>query len=574
MVACTNEQYPFKMRLLHTKTLRIHSFFEHDTPEYAILSHTWGYGEVTFDELGTLGVEQKAGWAKIRGCCDQALRDNLDYAWVDTCCIDKSSSAELSEAINSMYRWYAEARVCYAYLADVAATDDPWESTSRISRSCSDTVRFRQSIWFTRGWTLQELLAPKDMIFYSKEWQELGSKEDFAAIISIVTGIDAAILHRHDRADGAHLQSFSIAKRMSWAAKRVTTRVEDMAYCLMGIFNVNMALLYGEGKRAFIRLQEELMKDSDDETIFAWFAEKDKEPLVGLLATAPANFARAGDFVPIRDWSISVPHTITNKGLRIELPIFAIDVSIGGSRTAVYTALLKCTVNKKRRPLGIYLRRLTSDGDQFARISDKNPFEVPIPDALYSRPLTVFIRTSIVMPDMLHEFQRDSLVVIRSLPYDLKLINLHERGEQSTRQIPEEGAIRVPWHTLSTFHMEHRQFNGFKPQLHLWMREDLDRRAMVTGLERGTADGIRFQLTSGTSHNTAYTGAPPAPPEEKNRAELAFQIRNKRFILFAKLEETSLFSETMFAIDLEIQRADCEVEPFITKQREGALGVF
>ena len=163
-----------------------------------------------------------------------AAADGFHYIWIDTCCIDKASSAELSEAINSTYRWYHESGVCYAYLADVPpnAVDN----------------EFAKSRWFTRGWTLQELIAPLTVIFLNKEWQKIGIKSSRQRIISEVTGIPANILL------GGDLERASIAQKISWASKREITRIEDIAYCLMGIFSINMPMLYGEGERVFIRL--------------------------------------------------------------------------------------------------------------------------------------------------------------------------------------------------------------------------------------------------------------------------------------------------------------------------------
>ena len=192
---------------------------------------------------------------KIQFSCAQAAKDGYGYIWVDTCCIDKSSSAELSEAINSMYKWYQNAEKCYAYLADVPTGADLWPKQSS----------FRRSRWFTRGWTLQELIAPSNLIFYSAEWLYLGTRYVLSSLLTEITGVDYTIL-----AGARGIENASIAKKMSWASNRVTTRVEDIAYCLMGLFAVNMPMLYGEGDRAFIRLQEEIIKNSDDQSLFAW----------------------------------------------------------------------------------------------------------------------------------------------------------------------------------------------------------------------------------------------------------------------------------------------------------------
>jgi hypothetical protein len=215
-----------------------------NVPPYAILSHTWGTDEeeVTFKDLVEGKGKNKAGYRKLRFCGEQAAKDSLRYFWVDTCCIDKSSSSELSEAVNSMFRWYQESARCYVYLSDV--------STGSIA---SNGLSFRTSRWFTRGWTLQELLAPKLTFFYSAEGALLGDKDSLAKEIAQITGITVTALQ------GRPLQYFSIEERMSWAERRETKREEDLAYSLLGIFNIYMSLIYGEGKEnALKRLQKEI----------------------------------------------------------------------------------------------------------------------------------------------------------------------------------------------------------------------------------------------------------------------------------------------------------------------------
>jgi hypothetical protein len=245
------------MRLIHGQTLKIVDFADHHhIPPYAILSHTWSDEEVTFQDMSMdlsnearqlLGSDFKgASYKKIAFCCQQASKDGLEYSWVDTCSIDKTSSSELSEAINSMYRWYAKAAVCYAYLSDVHL----------ITKDIS------QSRWFTRGWTLQELIAPRNVKFFTSNWELIGTKQSLCRSIAGITGIDVETL-----LDPSSLSSASVARKLSWAAERQTTRTEDVAYCLMGIFDVNMPLLYGEGERAFIRLQEEIIKENDDHSL-------------------------------------------------------------------------------------------------------------------------------------------------------------------------------------------------------------------------------------------------------------------------------------------------------------------
>ena len=215
-------------------------------PPYAILSHTWGedHEEVDFKDL-TIGPRKiKAGYKKLRFCAEQALHDGLQYFWVDTCCIDKSNSTELSEAINSMFRWYRNAAKCYVYLSDVSTNNQSWEQAFRISR------------WFTRGWTLQELIAPPSVEFFCSEGKQLGDKRSLEPQLHEITGIAVQALR------GTSLSEFRVNERMLWAKTRQTKREEDKAYSLLGIFGIHMPLIYGEGaKSAFRRLQEEIDKN-------------------------------------------------------------------------------------------------------------------------------------------------------------------------------------------------------------------------------------------------------------------------------------------------------------------------
>ncbi|KAK1687671.1 heterokaryon incompatibility protein-domain-containing protein, partial [Colletotrichum godetiae] len=249
------------IRLIDTETLQLKPFASSHAPAYAILSHTWIEDEeVSFQELRQIGEApdhkalRKSGYEKIIATCREAKANGIDYAWIDTCCIDKTSSAELGEAINSMFRWYRDARVCYAFLSDWPAAGDGGDSTDDALKDCR---------WFTRGWCLQELIAPKVLRFYDEKWIFRGHRSDFREAISRITRVDADVL-----GDCTLLESKPVARRMSWASKRTTTRIEDVAYCLIGIFDVNMPMLYGEGDRAFLRLQEEIIRRSNDISIF------------------------------------------------------------------------------------------------------------------------------------------------------------------------------------------------------------------------------------------------------------------------------------------------------------------
>ncbi|CCF37004.1 HET domain-containing protein [Colletotrichum higginsianum] len=324
------------MRLLNSESLRLREFYDDSVPLYAILSHTWEDDEVTFQDLtGSAGLT-KAGFSKIRACCSQAIRDGYEWIWVDTCCIDKTSSAELSEAINSMFRWYRESAVCYVYLSDL-----PPQSPGRF-----DSASFMAASWFTRGWTLQELIAPHHVEFYDQAWNDVGTKTSLMDLIHERTGIRCDVL------SGRCLLTWvPVAERMSWASNRKTSRREDIAYCLLGIFDIHMPLLYGEGPRAFVRLQQEILRNSEDLSILLWARDEPNAHLItlGVLAPSPDAF----DDIPVwnlhgkqlgkltRSWSglhssklvherigppalvkreDSEPPTITSRGLRTRLP--------------------------------------------------------------------------------------------------------------------------------------------------------------------------------------------------------------------------------------------------------------
>lgn len=243
------------MRLLECKPdgeLVLRQFIGGDVPAYAILSHTWGEEEVSFQEIESGTGKDKAGWKKIDFCAKQAGVDGLRYIWVDTCCIDKKNAVELSEAINSMFRWYQKAARCYVYLSDVSTKK---RKASDLPTECPWEPAFRHSRWHTRGWTLQELIAPTLVDFFSAEGERLGSKITLERIIQDRSGIATSALR------GDALSNFSIDEIMSWAEYRNTTLEEDKSYCLLGIFNVSIPLIYGEGgDRASRRLREEIHK--------------------------------------------------------------------------------------------------------------------------------------------------------------------------------------------------------------------------------------------------------------------------------------------------------------------------
>jgi hypothetical protein len=359
-----------------------------DIPSYAILSHTWSDGEIVLQDLQgsdihdaswsalsdhlpeVLGGNKVNGLEKLLRSTELARRNRYEHLWVDTCCIDKTSSAELSEAINSMYRWYAGADVCYAYLSDVpaAVTEDPFEMNSK----------FRHSRWFRRGWTLQELIASQQVEFFASDWSYLGAKTGdiaFTRLLNEITGIQLNVLLGE-----ISPQDISIAARMHWAVERQTTRVEDIAYCLLGIFDVTMPLLYGEGKRSFIRLQEAILIREEDQSLFAWHSEFLSENAVGgtwqssgfsgLLADSPDRFWDDNDIETAMPLTLtSSPSAVTSKGLGVDFLLLPCgDNQVVGE--ADFRVVLNCERLRdgQRESPVIYLKRIWGVGDQFARV--------------------------------------------------------------------------------------------------------------------------------------------------------------------------------------------------------------
>lgn len=297
------------MRLINVSTLALEEFVGEAVPDYAILSHTWEAEEVSLAEYTAQNCQNKKGYEKVKAFCRLARTEGFRYGWVDTCCIDKTSSAELSEAINSMFQWYRDATVCYAYLADVDSAED----------AAAKDSSFASSRWFTRGWTLQELLAPVEVVFLGGDWVEIGTKKSLRDAVSAATGID------HGALKGSW-SGYSVAQKMSWAAGRKTTRLEDEAYCLMGLFDVNLPLLYGEGRKAFSRLQQEILKTSEDQSIFAWSYPKEQHSRAefsGLLASSPECFREASRIEVSEDAQEDQnPFEIVNRLVRIQLRLF------------------------------------------------------------------------------------------------------------------------------------------------------------------------------------------------------------------------------------------------------------
>ncbi|KAE8453912.1 hypothetical protein EG329_007688 [Mollisiaceae sp. DMI_Dod_QoI] len=274
-----------KMRLLNTKKILVESFPSEESPEipdYAILSHRWGKREVTFQEIQDRApsLQGTEGYEKVLKCCELASSVGFEYIWIDTCCIDKTNQVELDETLPAMFHYYRKSQVCYTYLADVPSGDDPHEKDSK----------FRTSKWFTRGWTVQELVAPLYVTFFNQGWEEIGTKASLQKVVSEITGITSQILLTNYGGE------ISVKDRLAWAANRETYEAEDKAYCLMGLLGVSMPVRYKEGeKEAFKRLQEEIDKLADESStdpnrfdVSSWMVPE--TPYIFLIRKRPAGY--------------------------------------------------------------------------------------------------------------------------------------------------------------------------------------------------------------------------------------------------------------------------------------------
>ncbi|KAK3401515.1 heterokaryon incompatibility protein-domain-containing protein [Sordaria brevicollis] len=350
------------MRLLHTRLLRLEVFLD-EVPPYAILSHTWGEKEITFHDFTASMDSDRTGdaWQKIYNACYHAAHHGWEYIWIDTCCIDKNDITELSEAINSMFRWYEAAEVCYAYLADVTFPNNENDATRGVD--------FHESRWFTRGWTLQELLAPPVLEFLDSEWNPIGSRDDWAAEIQEATGIRRQ-----------HLTDFHrccIATKLSWAANRLTTRIEDHSYSLLGLLGVYMPLIYGEGNHAFTRLQHELVRKYNDESVLAWtqisgnsdssstskgldLRNAQNLSYGAVLAYSPRNFKQSVELETHRYDRSRLRFEMTNAGLGLRAEVFMND-EIFGVQHPIYLIRLNCSYVGRASPIVLILRDAESD---------------------------------------------------------------------------------------------------------------------------------------------------------------------------------------------------------------------
>ncbi|KAI0329671.1 HET-domain-containing protein [Cubamyces sp. BRFM 1775] len=513
-----------RMRLLDTRTRSFRTVNDPRKVRYAILSHVWRKGpegdplEQTYLDVCQSQASATVGTIpalseKLERFCDIAERGGCELAWADSCCIDKRSSSELSEAINSMYDWYRYADVCYVYLHDVFANSHREETE----------IQFVESEWHRRGWTLQELLAPRIVLFVSAEWQLIGSKLELAGLIQRATHIPRSVLTFERR-----VADCSVACRMSWAASRETTKVEDQAYSLLGIFGVNMPTTYGEGSYAFIRLQREILKNIHDQTIFAWgtvlerhsfsffgrsvstanlredpFPVPDSSPQY-LLAASPKEFEHSADFRPIC-WqqflsrlgrSIEEPnpiYTATSSGIRTRLPLLPVIATDYQTNLPSHLAILACE------------RDSNTEGTQLVAILLR-------PQSLASS--TDFLASAVVarMADLLHtdRIQPDSHVPdVHRHHYRLAYITDRELTRVVAERVLSFEDVCVPYRPSqlsddvardASFHAALRQAKSFELFVCSWSKQLL----ALRGYNVRTSD-YRQQATSRTGSPTVIT---------------------------------------------------------------------
>lgn len=517
------------MRLLGTSTLEFVSFHEDVVPPYAILSHTWGAQEVTYQEMAFLqklerlpaelrkdrlyvaslmaaagldfsdanedAIRRRRGFEKIEETAVVARSRGLEYFWLDTCCIDKTSSAELQEAINSMYQWYQRAAYCVVYLEDQSRRFD-LEWSRRVFQDMLERSR-----WITRGWTLQELIAPRVVVFYDSNWRALCGKSDALSEIEELTGIPRYVLATGD------LRQSSVAQKMSWAAGRTTTRSEDVAYSLMGLFDVHMPMLYGEGTKSFRRLQEEIIRTTPDDSIFAWLAgDAGVSTLRGMFARSPKEFRTCAAvtkgeqsftaeanrglhlFVPLQ------PFVYAANGLRHHFHVAQLSAKNHGSPIVITLQYLNPTAAERDvdgDPLDAGHNRLGENQTHFARVfASTYGFWLPENESVVYR--NIYVRQDPLIPPgfesaLMHCFHfRPSDSGGDGPQHRIHTVSprkLH-RWRHDTVEIPEgvEELIAAVWLKPET-DAKHRQslilFVGFhrrarKPWCKIWRRKDLE----------------------------------------------------------------------------------------------------
>lgn len=376
------------MHLLRTDTYEVVRA-PHPTPPYAILSHRWESEEIVFHTIRNLKstalhntsfpstpASLRASAVKIRGACAIAQKQGYQYIWIDTCCIDKTNSEELRSALNAMFKWYRNAAVCFTYFNDVTFS----APTEKMFMSDRPDRRGQASEWFDRGWTLQELIAPRQMQFFDKHWKMMGTRSELANLVGRVAGISPEFLNGK-----RELSDASCAMKMSWMAGRVTQQIEDIAYSLIGLFDVHLEPIYGEGTRAFIRLQEAIMSECGrfDESLFAWERPQDStlrcyrnEPRVhnfghnkwGLLAPSPDCFKKSGDIFVYKDYDLRPAGGFrrSHQGIFFTMPPKEVNHRFGGPRNEITFPLNCWRTGSSQTPEAVVLKlSRAADGEIF-----------------------------------------------------------------------------------------------------------------------------------------------------------------------------------------------------------------
>ncbi|KAF2126884.1 HET-domain-containing protein [Dothidotthia symphoricarpi CBS 119687] len=507
-------------------------FNDNDVPNYAILSHTWGPDEISYQELvwinrikafstqpntqssfmlmamgmmmgngnsgssfGSIAEDDllsRRGYSKIIEASREAQNLGYKYVWIDTCCIDKSSSAELQEAINSMYRWYENAEVCLVYLEDIPTPRrDGVKTASEIAKLAFETSR-----WSTRGWTLQELVAPAVCRFYFGDWTLMGEKVEFLEELSQTTGIPTFVFE--ERRSAAEV---SVAERMSWAAFRKTTRIEDQAYCLLGLFDIQMPLLYGEGEKAFTRLQEQILKTTDDYSLFAWSAvTADESTYRGLLARSPVEFRDCGT-IELENVISTFPIGSTPIGLRVQFE-FLPDPKDKGR----VVAMIRSSNSMNQR---LAIRLICLDGGmQYARVDAGSV--VPIDDWPTGQLRTIYVRQKLsVPPDFITPefrcFHVGRRIANQTLP-PVRIISVFPRelwnSETHELQIPNDTTeafgvllLRVQSHTYAHSLNFPVAFGFNRTTCHYWCKAVPNfASAAAVGARRGWQELVKEQI--------------------------------------------------------------------------------
>ncbi|CDO76144.1 hypothetical protein BN946_scf185027.g7 [Trametes cinnabarina] len=518
------------MRLLDTATGQFRGIDDPIATRYAILSHTWdSTGEQLYEEIVKLQavaqgradaarvarrpehevtaclsiLDDPALSPKIRRTCQLAITHGYELVWIDSCCINKDSSAELSEAINSMFDWYRLAHICYVHLRDVSC-----DSARPFSLDRRYNLGFRESKWHTRGWTLQELIASKVVLFLNQDWTPFGTKISLATALAAITGINRDVL-----TGAVSLDSYSVAQRMCWAAHRQTTRPEDRAYSLMGLFGVHMPTIDGEGDSAFLRLQEEIMKRIPDQTLFAWGPRQSEvssddarlhdaeETQWGLLAGSPREFQHCSHLIPlvVSRFTAYLPSEISEidqsdpilgaSGIRMHVPVFDLKYP-PGSICGIKVALIRCWDTENGRLLMLPLYRPAG------RAQLLSVFVVGITDSLRRPRVLAYTPTSLRLALKGAKMDTLSVLSFRS--------TLSDRSRRDAWELSVKAIVLSPW-CIPLLDMEGFSIEG---------QARLDTSALLEN--RSDANSFTF-LHNGTSGTRSKLIITVVPVEEQIR---------------------------------------------------------